>query len=75
MLSVFDALMMSKELRDVLSHALQNPEEDQSYFAERHMKEVLYATHSATISFTDDDLLTRTTEHNRPLYVTGMCEV
>jgi hypothetical protein len=38
------------------------------------MKEVLYATHSATISFTDDDLLTRTTEHNRPLYVTGMCE-
>jgi len=27
LLSVFDALMMSKELRDVLSHALQNPEE------------------------------------------------
>lgn len=38
------------------------------------MKEALYAVHTASISFTDEDLLIGTTEHNRPLYVTGMCE-
>lgn len=38
------------------------------------MKEALYATHTASISFNENDLLTGTTEHNRPLYVTGMCE-
>lgn len=32
LLSVFDALMMSQELREVLVHALQNPEKYQSYF-------------------------------------------
>lgn len=38
------------------------------------MKEALYAVHTASISFTNDDLLIGTAEHNRPLYVTGMCE-
>lgn len=65
---------MSHELRDTLVDALQNPEQYQAFFAEQHMKEALYATHTASISFNENDLLTGTTEHNRPLYVTGMCE-
>lgn len=36
------------------------------------MKEVLYVIHTTNITFIDDDLLLGTTEHNRPLYVTGV---
>lgn len=49
LLSVFDALMMSHELRDTLVDALKNPEQYQAFFAEQHMKEALYATHTASI--------------------------
>ena len=49
LLSVFDALMMSQELRDTLTHVLQNPEEYKAYFAEAHMTEVLYAFGSSVI--------------------------
>lgn len=35
------------------------------------MKEALYDDYMAAVTFTDDDLLLGTTEHNRPLYVTG----
>ncbi|KAJ0978344.1 hypothetical protein J5N97_013818 [Dioscorea zingiberensis] len=74
LLSMYDALMMSAEVRDSLIHALQNPEEYQAYFAEINMKEALYAFHAPSVSFTDEDLLLGTTEHNRPLYVTGYCD-
>lgn len=43
----------------------------QAYFAEINMKEVLYALHTASITFSEIDQLLGTTEHNRPLYVTG----
>ena len=33
------------------------------------MKEALYARYAATITFTDDDLLLGTAEHNRPLFM------
>lgn len=53
-------------------YALQHPElYKQAYFAEINMKEVLYALHTASITFIDKDLLLGTTEHNRLLYVTG----
>ncbi|XP_020080518.1 uncharacterized protein LOC109704178 [Ananas comosus] len=71
LLSVYDALMMSKELREVLIYALQNPEPFHAYFAETSMKEALYLVHTANITFTEKDLLMGTTHHNRPLYVTG----
>lgn len=75
LLSVFDALMMSQELRDVLVYALKNPEQFQAYFAERNLQEVLHVSNrKPTITFTDDDLLVGTAEHNRPLYLTGDCE-
>ncbi|XP_039130916.1 LOW QUALITY PROTEIN: uncharacterized protein LOC120267326 [Dioscorea cayenensis subsp. rotundata] len=74
LLSMNDALMMSTEVRESLIHALQNPEEYQAYFAEINMTEAMYATHTVSISFTDEDLLLGTVEHNRPLYVTGSCD-
>lgn len=40
-------------------------------FAEINMKEVLYALHTASITFIEKDLILGTTEHNRLLYVTG----
>ncbi|XP_020081023.1 uncharacterized protein LOC109704671 [Ananas comosus] len=71
LLSVYDALMMSRELRDVLIYALQNPEPFYAYFAEMNMKEALYSRHIANVTFTDEDMLLGTAHHNRPLYVTG----
>lgn len=43
----------------------------QAHFAEINMKEVLYALHTASITFIDKDLKLGTTERNRLLYVTG----
>jgi hypothetical protein len=38
------------------------------------MQEALFTTkRAACINFTDDDLLTGTADHNRPLYITGNC--
>ena len=56
-LSVFDALMMSQELRDTLIHVLQNPAEYQAYFAEAHMTEALNAFGFLVINFFEEDLL------------------
>lgn len=71
MLTVYDALMMSPERRGTLVEVFLNPEEYQAFFAEQSMKEALYDDYMAAVTFTDDDLLLGTTEHNRPLYVTG----
>jgi hypothetical protein len=72
LLSIFDALMMSRDLREVLIQALQNPEKYKSYFIEQNMQEALFtAKRAACINFTDDDLLIGIVDHNRPLYITG----
>jgi hypothetical protein len=68
LLSIFDTLTMSQDLREVLIQALQNLEKYKSYFIEQNMQETLVA---AYINFTDDDLLIRTVDHNRPLYIIG----
>jgi hypothetical protein len=72
LLSIFDALMMLQDLKEVLIQALQNPEEYKSYFIEQNMQEALFTVNrTACINFTDDDLLIGTADHNRPLYITG----
>jgi hypothetical protein len=71
LLTVYDALMLSPEMRNTLVQALLNPEDYQAFFAEETMKEALYVESSAGVFFTYEDLLLGTTEHNRPLYVTG----
>jgi hypothetical protein len=74
LVSIFDALMMSQDLREVLIQALQNIEKYKSYFIEQNMQEDLFiAKRTACINFTDDDLLIGTSDHNRPLYITGNC--
>jgi hypothetical protein len=51
---------------------LQDPEKYKSYFIEQNIQEALFtAKRVACINFTDDDLLIGTTDHNRPLYITG----
>jgi hypothetical protein len=74
LLSIFDTLMMSQDLREILIQALQNPEKYKSSFIEQNMQETLFTTkRAACINFTDDDLLIGTADHNRPLYFTGDC--
>lgn len=62
---------MSKDLRETLIKALQNPEQYEAFFAEQSMKEALYTQNTATVTFCDNDLLLGTVDHNRPLYVTA----
>jgi hypothetical protein len=74
LLSIFDALMMSQDLREVLVQGLQNPENYKSYFIEQNMQEALFtAKRAACINFRNDDLLIGTSDHNRLLYITGNC--
>jgi hypothetical protein len=69
---IFDVLMMSQDLREVLIRVLQDPEKYKSYFIEQNMQEALFtAKRAAYINFTNDDLLIGTADHNRPLYITG----
>ncbi|NAU84042.1 retroviral-like aspartic protease, partial [Klebsiella pneumoniae] len=71
LLSVYDALMMSSDLRETLVKALLEPETYQAYFATESLKDVHYLKEMPGITFSDQDLLLGTTEHNRPLYVTA----
>lgn len=64
--SVYDALMLSPEMRQTLIKALLEPEVFQAYFAEEKWKECLPTEDLFTLTFTDDDLLWKTTDHNRP---------
>lgn len=63
--------MLSSDIRTAFVQALLDPDKDQSHFAEVNMKEALYAQYSAAVTFTNDDLMLKTTEHNRPNYVIG----
>ncbi|KAJ3708735.1 hypothetical protein LUZ61_012440 [Rhynchospora tenuis] len=72
LLSVFDALMVSQELRESLIYALQNPASFQAYFAQEAREEVAQIEPEPHITFTDDDLMAGTADHNRPLYTTGI---
>lgn len=62
---------MSKDLRETLIQALKNPERYEAYFAERNMTEVLQARNEPFITFTEEDMMLGTADHNRPLYVTA----
>ena len=63
--------MLSSDIRTAFVQALLDPDKYQSHFAEVNMKEALYAQYSAAVTFTNDDLMLKTTEHNRPNYVIG----
>jgi hypothetical protein len=74
-MSVHDLLRSDKELRDSWIYFLQNPERFSTNLVTTEEEETarrrqLYKS----ITFTDEDLMAGTTEHNRPLYVSGECE-
>ncbi|KAI0522474.1 hypothetical protein KFK09_004853 [Dendrobium nobile] len=69
LISVYNALLMSKNLRETLIKALHNPEQYEAFFAEQNLKETLPIQNTATITFYNNDLLLGTADHNRPLYV------
>lgn len=60
--------MLSSDIRTAFVQALLDPDKYQSHFAEVNMKafSTLYAQSSAAVTFTNDDLMLKTTEHNRP---------
>ncbi|KAM1786196.1 hypothetical protein ACFX12_039014 [Malus domestica] len=75
LLSVYDALKMSKELREALITALTNPEvfETNFKFAEVDTTSPkYYACCLASITFDESDLILGDEYHNRPLYVSGL---
>ncbi|XP_050133202.1 uncharacterized protein LOC126609295 [Malus sylvestris] len=75
LLSVYDALKMSKELKEALIMALTNPEvfETSLEFAEMDTTSPKYcACCLASITFDENDLILGDEYHNRPLYVSGL---
>lgn len=73
LLSVYDALKMSAELRMSLVYALTNPEEFSNEVNQVKMRssEPTYAECLALITFTDDYLQPGLIKHNRPLFISG----
>ena len=75
LISVYDTLILSTEMREALIHALRNPEQYQAQIIETQVEETMFiSNHMPPIHFSNSDLLVGTTDHNRPLYVTGECE-
>lgn len=63
--------MLSKDIRESLIKALQNPELYEAHAAEIHV--VGRAAYEVdTISLSEDDFLLDSNEHNRPLYLEGI---
>ncbi|KAM2280231.1 hypothetical protein ACFX1S_040974 [Malus domestica] len=58
--------MLSSDIRTAFVQALLDPDKYQSQFAEVNMKEALYAQYLTAVTFTNDDLMLKTTKHNRP---------
>lgn len=67
LLSVYDALQMSKELRESLIETLSNPQE---YQDEMGLPDRLACL--ATISFTNEEKYAEIDSHNRPIYISGI---
>lgn len=66
-LSIYDALMLSKEMRESLVRALLDPEVCLAQLELTFSDSALYLGNFPKITFTDEDLLLGTAEHNRPL--------
>ncbi|KAL0925427.1 hypothetical protein M5K25_003755 [Dendrobium thyrsiflorum] len=66
-LSIYDALVMSKDLRETLIQALKDPERYEAYFAERNMTEVLQARNEPFITFSEEDMMLGTEHEKKPV--------
>ena len=70
LLSVYDALRMSSELRKSLIYALSNPEDFHKDIGEKGSANKT-TTCLSMITFTDEDMYSDTPDHNRPLFISG----
>lgn len=70
LLSVYDALCLSSDLRKALITALSFPEEKNAEVAKIDTS----AAQCCSIEFSDEDLLLGTKLHNRPLLMAGSLE-
>ena len=68
-LTIWDALSLSKELREALITILNEPEIYEVHAAE--YRELAYETYATTVTFTEEDMLLPSPCHNRPLYMRG----
>lgn len=69
-LSIYDALILSKEMREALIKALLDPDICMAQLAAAQPDEALCSKGVPEISFSDEDLCLGTADHNRPLYIT-----
>ncbi|KAG5529107.1 hypothetical protein RHGRI_029692 [Rhododendron griersonianum] len=70
LVSIYDALMMSLELRKSLIYALSNPNDFRKEVQEKRQKST--TTCLSTVAFGDGDMYAETPDHNRPLFITGL---
>ncbi|KAH7836484.1 hypothetical protein Vadar_001965 [Vaccinium darrowii] len=69
LLSIYDALKMSPELRKSLIYALSNPDDFHEEVQGKGQKSI--AVCMSTVAFGDEDMYAETPDHNRPLFITG----
>ena len=68
-LRIYDALVLSKEMRESLIKALLDPEICMAQLAATSSYEALYFKEVPGVTFSTEDLLLGTSDHNRPLYI------
>ncbi|PKU64668.1 hypothetical protein MA16_Dca014522 [Dendrobium catenatum] len=64
-LSIYESLLLSKEMRESLIKALLDPEICLAQLASTSKDEALYFKEVSGVTFSDEDLLLGTTDHNR----------
>ncbi|XP_028062797.1 uncharacterized protein LOC114266101 [Camellia sinensis] len=70
LLSVYDAVKMSPELRKSLIYALSKPEDFRKEIEGRNQEKA--TTCMAMVTFGDKDMCAEMTDHNQPLFITGL---
>lgn len=68
LLSVYEDLMLSKDSRDAFVQAILNSKIYETFIAEKHLTEPI-TIGVDDVTFTDEDWMLGTEDHNRPLYM------
>ncbi|NAV33005.1 hypothetical protein EE071_28370, partial [Klebsiella pneumoniae] len=69
-LSIYDALILSKEMKEALIKALLYPEIYLAQLMATEQHKALYFKEVLRVTFSNEDMLLGTSDHNRPLYIT-----
>lgn len=68
LLSIYKALIVSKDFRDAFVQTLLNPETYEILVVEKHLTKPTVAK-ADEVTFTEEGLMLGTEDHNRPLYM------